>query len=91
MGVPMDVDSLVRAATQGMLLCLTVSLPIVIAAAVVGLAVSFVQAITSMQDQTLPFAIKLIVVTIVLVIAGPLSCEAVLHFANEMMHTAFPS
>ncbi|MGS0891216.1 type III secretion inner membrane protein SctS [Burkholderia lata] len=87
----MDVDSLVHAATQGMLLCLTVSLPVVIAAAAVGLAVSFVQAITSLQDQALPFAIKLIAVTIVLVIVAPLSCAAILHFANEMMRTAFPT
>ncbi|AKM39273.1 aldolase [Burkholderia contaminans FFH2055] len=87
----MDVDSLVHAATQGMLLCLTVSLPFVIAAAAVGLAVSFVQAITSLQDQALPFAVKLIAVTIVLVIAAPLSCAAILHFANEMMRTAFPN
>ncbi|NTZ07520.1 type III secretion system export apparatus subunit SctS [Burkholderia metallica] len=87
----MDVDSLVHAATQGMLLCLTVSLPIVLAAAAVGLAVSFVQAITSLQDQALPFAVKLIAVTIVLVIVAPLSCAAILHFANEMMRTAFPN
>ncbi|WP_323123314.1 type III secretion system export apparatus subunit SctS [Burkholderia alba] len=87
----MDVDSLVHAATQGMLLCLTVSLPVVIAAAAVGLIVSFVQAITSLQDQSLPFAIKLVAVTVVLVIVAPLSCAAVLHFANEMMRTAFPT
>jgi type III secretion protein S len=89
-GAAVDIDSLVHAATQGMLLCLTVSLPVVIAAAAVGLAVSFVQAITSLQDQTLPFAIKLIAVTIVLLIVAPLSCTAILHFANEMMRTAFP-
>ncbi|WP_175891559.1 type III secretion system export apparatus subunit SctS [Burkholderia cepacia] len=85
----MDVDSLIQAAAQGMLLCLTVSIPLVITAAVVGLAVSFVQAITSLQDPALPFAIKLIAVTIGLVITAPLSCAAILHFANEMMLTAF--
>ncbi|KWN14732.1 aldolase [Burkholderia territorii] len=87
----MDVDLLVHAASRGMLLCLTVSLPIVITAAAVGLAVSFVQAITSLQDQTLPFAIKLIAVTIALMFVAPLSCAAILQFANEMMRIAFPS
>jgi type III secretion protein S len=86
----MDVDTLVRFTTQGMLLCLTVSLPIVIVAAVVGLGVSFLQAITSMQDQTLSHAVKLIAVTVALVIAAPLSCAAVLHFANEIMQAAVP-
>ncbi|MCA8023433.1 type III secretion system export apparatus subunit SctS [Burkholderia metallica] len=85
----MNIDSLVHAASQGMLLCLTVSLPFVIAAAAVGLVVSFLQAVTSLQDQTLPFAAKLIAVTIVLVIAAPLSCAAILHFANTLMQIAF--
>jgi type III secretion protein S len=86
----MDTDSLVRFASEGMLLCLTVSLPIVIVAAVVGLGVSFVQAITSMQDQTLSHAVKLIATTIAIVVAAPLSCAAVLHFANEIMQVAVP-
>ena len=86
----MDIDSLIRYTTEGMLLCLTVSLPPVIVAAVVGLGVSFLQAITSMQDQTLSHAVKLIAVTVVIVVAAPLSCAAILHFANEMMQAAVP-
>ncbi|AXE96575.1 type III secretion system export apparatus subunit SctS [Paraburkholderia sp. 22099] len=86
----MDIDTLVRFTTQGMLLCMYVSLPIVIVAALVGLAVSFLQAITSMQDQTLSHGVKLIAVTIAIVIAAPFSAAAILHFANEIMHTAVP-
>lgn len=86
----MEIDTLVRLTTQGMLLCLYVSLPIVIVAAVVGLGVSFLQAITSMQDQTLSHAVKLIAVTIAIVIAAPISSAAILHFANEVMQTAIP-
>jgi type III secretion protein S len=62
----------------------------VIVAAVVGLAVSFFQAITSMQDQTLPHGVKLIAVVITIVIAAPFAASAVLRFANQMMHTALP-
>lgn len=86
----MEIDTLVRMTTQGMLLCLYVSLPIVIVAAVVGLGVSFLQAITSMQDQTLSHAVKLIAVTIAIVIMAPFSSAALLHFANEVMRTAIP-
>ena len=86
----MDIDTLVRFTTQGMLLCVYVSLPIVIVAALVGLAVSFLQAITSMQDQTLSHGVKLIAVTVAIVIAAPFSAAALLHFANEIMHTAVP-
>jgi type III secretion protein S len=84
----MEIDSLIRFTTEGMLLCLTVSLPAVIVAAVLG--VSFLQAITSMQDQTLSHAVKLIAVTVAIVVAAPLSCAAILHFANEMMQAAVP-
>lgn len=86
----MDVDTLVRFTTQGMLLCMYVSLPIVIVAAVVGLGMSFLQAITSMQDQTLSHGVKLVAVTVAIVIAAPFSAAAILHFANEIMQTAVP-
>ncbi|MBW9102114.1 type III secretion system export apparatus subunit SctS [Paraburkholderia phenoliruptrix] len=86
----MDIDTLVRFTTEGMLLCMYISLPIVIVAALVGLGVSFLQAITSMQDQTLSHGVKLIAVTIAIVIAAPFSAAALLHFANEIMHTAVP-
>ncbi|MFP3607284.1 type III secretion system export apparatus subunit SctS, partial [Paraburkholderia sp. SIMBA_053] len=72
----MDIDTLVRFTTQGMLLCMYISLPIVIVAALVGLGVSFLQAITSMQDQTLSHGVKLIAVTVAIVIAAPFSAAA---------------
>ncbi|MGU7843998.1 type III secretion system export apparatus subunit SctS [Burkholderia sp. AW33-5] len=86
----MEIDSLIRFSTQALLLCLTVSLPPVIVAAVVGLGVSFVQAITSLQDQTLPQVVKMIAVTITIVIAAPTGCAAILHFAIQMMQLAVP-
>ena len=86
----MEIDTLIRFTTQGMLLCMYISLPIVIVAAVVGLLVSFVQAITSIQDQTFSHGVKLIAVTVAIVIAGPFSAAAILHFANEMMQAALP-
>jgi len=86
----MDIDTLVRFTTQGMLLCMYVSLPIVIVAAAVGLLVSFLQAITSIQDQTLSHGVKLVAVIVAIVIAGPFSAAAVLHFANAIIQAALP-
>ena len=57
----MEVDNLVRLATKAMMLCLYVSLPIVLVAALTGLLISFLQAITSLQDQTISYAVKLVV------------------------------
>lgn len=43
-------------------LCVLASLPVVIVAAVVGLIVGLAQAITQLQDQSLPFAAKFVAV-----------------------------
>jgi len=84
----MNIDTLIGLATQGLLLCLYVSLPIVVVASGVGLLVSFLQAITSLQDQTLSFGIKLVAVVIALIVAAPLGASAILRFANQLLTTA---
>jgi type III secretion protein S len=47
-------------------LVLWTSLPVIAVATFVGIAVSLVQALTQIQDQTLPFGIKLIAVFVAL-------------------------
>ncbi|MGY0215958.1 type III secretion system export apparatus subunit SctS [Endozoicomonadaceae bacterium StTr2] len=51
-------------AGHALLLVLILSMPPIIAAAGVGLLVSLLQALTQIQEQTLPFAFKLIAVII---------------------------
>jgi type III secretion protein S len=84
----MNIDALIGLATQGLLLCLYVSLPIVVIAAGVGLVVSFLQAVTSLQDQTLSFGVKQVAVVVALVVAAPISAAAVLRFANQVLQAA---
>ncbi|XUW93396.1 type III secretion system export apparatus subunit SctS (plasmid) [Burkholderia sp. M6-3] len=84
----MNIDALIGLTTQGLLLCLYVSLPIVVIAAGVGLVVSFLQAVTSLQDQTLSFGVKLVAVVLALVVAAPISATAVLRFANQVLQAA---
>jgi type III secretion protein S len=43
-------------------LVLWTSLPVILIATVVGVGVSLIQALTQIQDQTLPFGIKLVAV-----------------------------
>ncbi|MCX4161415.1 MULTISPECIES: type III secretion system export apparatus subunit SctS [Paraburkholderia] len=87
----METDTLVRITTQGLLLCLSISLPVVIVAAVSGLAISFIQAITSMQDQSISYAVKLVAVVATVLIMGTWGASAVLRFANEIVVLAVPS
>lgn len=87
----MDIDTLTRLTTQGLLLCMYISLPVVFVAAAVGLAISFVQAITSIQDSSIPHGVKLLAVVVTLVIAAPWACAALLRFLKQVILTAIPS
>ncbi|WP_067520326.1 type III secretion system export apparatus subunit SctS [Endozoicomonas ascidiicola] len=49
---------------QSLWLTLILSMPPIIAATAIGLIISLIQALTQIQEQTLPFAFKLIAVVI---------------------------
>ena len=84
----MDADNIVQFSSQALLLCLMVSLPAVAVAAIVGLLVSFVQAITSLQDQSISQAAKLFAVVVTLLVAAPWGASIVLAFARKAMEAA---
>ncbi|MBN2990524.1 type III secretion system export apparatus subunit SctS [Pseudomonas cedrina subsp. fulgida] len=55
---------------QGMLLVVVLSAPPLIVAVVVGVLTSLMQALMQVQDQTLPFGIKLVAVGVTLIMTG---------------------
>lgn len=55
---------------QGMLLVVMLTASPLIVAVVVGVMTSLVQALMQVQDQTLPFGIKLVAVGITLIMTG---------------------
>jgi type III secretion protein S len=57
--------------TAGLVLVLYLSLPPIIVAAVAGVLVSFLQALTQIQEQTLSFAVKLLAVAATLFAIAP--------------------
>lgn len=63
----MDILTLFR---QAMLLVVMLSAPPLIVAVIVGVIVSLLQAVMQLQDQTLPFAIKLVAVGLALALSG---------------------
>ncbi|MGE9550880.1 type III secretion system export apparatus subunit SctS [Erwinia amylovora] len=63
----MDILTLFR---QAMLLVVILSAPPLIVAVIVGVIVSLLQAVMQLQDQTLPFAIKLVAVGVALALTG---------------------
>ncbi len=65
-------------------LVLTSSAPMLIAALVVGLIISIFQATTQIQEQTLAFVPKIIVIFLVLLVAGPWIITSLVDFTNDL-------
>jgi len=60
----MNDAQIVHLAAQALQLTLYLSMPILVAATVTGLIISLLQALTSIQEQTLPHAFKLVAVMV---------------------------
>jgi type III secretion protein S len=84
----MEYENVIRLTSEALLLCLLVSLPAIVVAAVVGLLVSFVQAVTSLQEQSISQAAKLISVVVTLLALGPWGASVVLRFAQTLFTVA---
>ncbi len=68
----MEQDALVDQLHSMLGIVLYMALPPLVAAVVVGLLIGVMQAVTQIQDQSLPLAFKLLVVMAILALAGPL-------------------
>jgi len=66
----MDQSTILQLTSQTLVLVLLLSLPPIIVATVTGLAVSLLQALTQIQEQTLSFAIKLIAVIVTILLSA---------------------
>jgi type III secretion protein S len=82
-------DDIIRFTSQAMLVCLLVSLPAIAASAVIGLAVAFFQAITSLQDASISHAIKLLVVSAVIAVTASWSGAQMVQFSQALLQAAF--
>ena len=62
----MSPEDAVYRISEAMILVMMLSLPPIIVASLVGLAVSLLQALTQMQEQTIQFGVKLVAVALTL-------------------------
>jgi type III secretion protein S len=69
---------------------LVVSGPVLAAAVVLGLVVGILQAVTQIQDQTLPLTVKLITILVVLIVLGPVMAGQIVAQASLVL-AEFPA
>lgn len=79
-----ETDLVLRAVREGLVLVLLLSGPPLAASLVTGFVVGLFQAATQIQDQTLAFVPKLVVVLLVLAAMGPVLGAALVRFTHAL-------
>jgi flagellar biosynthetic protein FliQ len=80
-------DQVVKLAMDALLLALKVGMPLLLGGLVVGLIVSVFQAVTQIQEMTLSFIPKLLVVAVILVVAGPWMLDQMVGYTADLYHS----
>lgn len=71
-------------ASSAMYLVLTLSMPPIVVASVVGIGLSLIQAITQLQEQTLTFGVKLIAVVATIFLTAGWSGAELMRYSLEI-------
>lgn len=82
-------DQEIQLAREALWLVLVLSAPPILAAAIAGLFVAFMQAATQIQEQTFPYAVKFIVVVIALLGTAAMLGGTLFKFADRLF-SGFP-
>lgn len=69
---------------QALLLVGKLAVPVLVATLVVGLAISMLQAVTSIQESTLSFLPKLLTVAVVLLVGGHWMLGQLTNFTDDL-------
>lgn len=82
-------EALVEYLGKGFMVMLSISLPCVLMAALVGLVVGILQAVTQVQEQTIAAAPKIVVVFLTIVLLGGYFIKILTNFVFEGTSLAF--
>ena len=82
-------EALVEFLGKGFMVMLSVSLPCVLMAALVGLIVGILQAVTQVQEQTIAAAPKIILVFLTIVVLGGYFIKILTNYIYEGTNLAF--
>jgi len=83
----MNLDQVIFIGHNAMLVTLLASAPMLLSGMVVGLAISIFQSVTQIQEITLTFVPKIVVVMAAVVIFLPFMAETVLSFVTNLLES----
>ena len=81
----MDADTVINVGRQSMEVIMLLAAPILLSSLLVGLIVAMFQAATQINEMTLSFVPKLIVVALVMMAAGPWMLRQIVGFTQRLV------
>jgi flagellar biosynthetic protein FliQ len=84
MVIVMTLDTVLDIMREAIIVTIQSSLPLLIVSLVVGLIISVIQTVTSIQEQTLTFVPKLLAIFAVLALFGSFIFGTVVKFTEEL-------
>lgn len=80
----MDEVAVLEVGREGLMVILKTSGPIMLSGLLIGLVIALFQALTTIQEMTLTFVPKILVIFIAIVVFLPFMMTTVIEFANSL-------
>jgi flagellar biosynthesis protein FliQ len=84
----MNATDVLEVSRDAIWVMLKISAPLMLVALVVGLVISLLQALTQIQEQTLTFVPKILLLFVVFVLTIPFMSTTLIEFTRELMAKA---
>jgi flagellar biosynthetic protein FliQ len=84
----MNATDVLEVSRDAIWVMIKISAPLMLVALVVGLAISLLQALTQIQEQTLTFVPKILLLFVVFVLTIPFMSTTLIEFTRELMAKA---
>ncbi len=80
----MNPDTIIHLGSEALKMVLLISAPMLLVGLVVGVLISLFQAVTQIQEMTLTFVPKIIVVFVAMIVAGPWMLATMMDFTRHL-------
>lgn len=80
----MDSADVLEIARESMVVVLKIGAPIMLAALIVGLVISLFQALTQIQEMTIAFVPKILVIFVVFLLSMPFMLSTLITFTQQL-------
>jgi flagellar biosynthesis protein FliQ len=81
----MDVQSAIDLGRQALWTTLVIASPVLVAALIVGLVIGLFQSLTQIQEQSVAFVPKIVVMLLVLSVSLPWLLSRMVHYTSELI------